>query len=404
MNKLFLLGLIIGLILVSCTDPNTIGLEVHPPSDIILIESNAFQELNSKSESEDSLRSDEALNLILGEIEDPMFKINTGNFYSQILLAQNNIDLGINPTVDSVVLSYTYSGYYGEPANFIDLEVYKIAEYENLYKDSIYYSNSDIDVEERIDQSSQGCNLSANSENPFIRVNLTDEFGEEILQLGTEGKLIDNETFLEYFKGIRVSASTQSPGCIFYLNPDGSNSYLKIYYHNNESGTDTLSLDFDLGGDAARINWFNEKNYNSILEDNSRIYIQSMGGYKARISISSLDSIKPLLDGKVINKVMMIFNVEGGSQTDYEAHEKLVLVRVNEEGENIFLADLGDPYFGGDLDNDKYEFNITRYFFQLLNNESYTNDLYLLPAGAVVNANRTILDKAISLEIYYSEL
>ena len=129
-----------------------------------------------------------------------------------------------------------------------------------------------------------------------------------------------------------------------------------------------------------------------------------MGGYKARISISSLDSIKPLLDGKVINKVMMIFDVEGGSQNDYEAHEKLVLVRVNEEGENIFLADLGDPYFGGDLDNDKYEFNITRYFFQLINNESYTNDLYLLPAGAVVNANRTILDKAISLEIYYSEL
>ena len=33
----------------------------------------------------------------------------------------------------------------------------------------------------------------------------------------------------------------------------------------------------------------------------------------------------------------------------------------------------------------------------LLNNDSYTNELYLLPAGAAVNANRTILEKDIKL-------
>ena len=41
---------------------------------------------------------------------------------------------------------------------------------------------------------------------------------------------------------------------MLYLNPTGSNSFLKIYYHNDESAADTLSLDFELGGDAARIN------------------------------------------------------------------------------------------------------------------------------------------------------
>jgi hypothetical protein len=64
----------------------------------------------------------------------------------------------------------------------------------------------------------------------------------------------------------------------------------------------------------------------------------------------------------------------------------------------------GETHFGGRLDNDKYEFNITRYFYQLLNNDAYTNDLYLLPAGAAVNANRTILNKDIKLTIHYSEL
>ena len=103
----------------------------------------------------------------------------------------------------------------------------------------------------------------------------------------------------------------------------------------------------------------------------------------------------------------MSFDVEPSSQNEYVAHDKLFLVRVNEEGKNVFLTDYtieGETHFGGRLESDKYEFNITRYFVQLLNNDSYTNELYLLPAGAAVNANRTILEKDIKLTIHYSEL
>ena len=132
-----------------------------------------------------------------------------------------------------------------------------------------------------------------------------------------------------------------------------------------------------------------------------------MAGYKAKISINNIDSLKVLLDRKAINKVIMSFDIEAGSQSEYAAHDKLFLVRVDQEGSNVFLTDLtieGETHFGGRLENDKYEFNITRYFYQLLNNDSYTNDLYLLPAGAAVNANRTILDKDITLTIHYSQL
>ena len=132
-----------------------------------------------------------------------------------------------------------------------------------------------------------------------------------------------------------------------------------------------------------------------------------MAGYKAKIAINNTDSIKAMLEGKAINKVTMSFDVEPTSQSEYASHDKLFLVRVNEEGNNVFLADYteeGETHFGGRLDNDKYEFNITRYFYQLLNNDSYTNDLYLLAAGAAVNANRTILNKDIKLTIHYSEL
>ena len=132
-----------------------------------------------------------------------------------------------------------------------------------------------------------------------------------------------------------------------------------------------------------------------------------MAGYKSKIAINNTDSIKAMLEGKAINKVTMSFNVPEGSQSEYAAHDKLFLVRVNEEGNNVFLTDYtieGETHFGGRLDNDKYEFNITRYFYQLLNNDAYTNDLYLLPVGAAINANRTIINNDIKLTIHYSEL
>ena len=404
MNRIISLSLIIGLIAVSCTDPNTIGLEVQPTSDNIIISSANFEGLSSATESEDSLRTDEALNLILGKIKhsyDSEFGLNKAAFYTQILLTENNTDLGNNPIVDSVVMSYTYSGYYGELEDFTSLDVSLIN--EDIYKDSIYYSNEFDMLIGNMDYVDD-FTLSNDLSDPFLRIKLSNNFGQEILDFENEG-LKDNETFLENFKGISVLASAQNT--MLYLNPTGSNSSLKIYYHNDENGSDTLSLDFELGGDAARINLFNSKLLANLNQDEDKIYIQSMAGYKAKIAVNNTDSMKSMLEGKSINKVTMSFDVPEGSQSEYVAHDKLFLVRVNEDGSNVFLTDYtieGETHFGGRLEDDKYEFNITRYFYQLLNNDAYTNDLYLLPAGAAVNANRTILNKDIKLTIHYSEL
>ena len=401
MKRIISLNLIIGLLAVSCTDPNTIGLEVQPTSDNIIISSANFEGISSATESEDSLRTDEALNLILGGIDDLEFGFNSAGFYTQILLIENNTDLGNNPIVDSVVMSYTYSGYYGELEDFTSLDILVLQ--EDIYKDSVYYSTSYAMPIPNVMSYVESFSVSEDaSANPSLTIRLSDNFGQEILDLENEG-LKDNETFLENFKGISVIASTENT--MLYLNPNGSNSYLKIYYHNDES--DTLSLDFELGGDAARINLFNQKDEEVIINDESKIYFQSMAGYKAKITVGDLVVLSDTLKGKAINKVTMSFDVEQTSQSEYAAHDKLFLVRVNEEGNNVFLTDFtseGETHFGGRLDNDKYEFNITRYFYQLLNNDAYTSDLYLLPAGAAVNANRTILNKDIKLTIHYSEL
>jgi len=392
---------LLSILFISCSDPDILGLEIQPESDNILIFNTTSDDFKIDVQSEDSLRTDNVVSLTLGEIYDPIFGLNSAGFYTQLLLTENNIDLGNNPVVDSVILSYTYSGYYGDINQIDNLSVQRI--FTDLYNDSIYYSSTfqpTISTTNNIDEFI----ISANSDNPNIRIKLTNDFGQEIIDLGSEF-LVDNETFLSQFKGLSLSAFGSNG--MLYLNPNGSESFFRIYYSNDENISDTLSLDFQVGGDAARVNIFNDKNSQEITEDQSKIHIQSMAGYKAKITLDNLDILRTILKNKVINKATINFSVQDGSQTEFSAHEKLVLVRVNSSGENIFLSDFlleGDAYFGGALINDKYQFTVTRYLHQLLTNTDFTADLYLLAGGSAVNASRTILEKEMFLKIHYSEL
>ena len=398
-----------SIIIFSCTDPNIIGLEVQPPSDAIIIDSKSdLIQFNMFTESTDSIRTDEASNLVLGSIaNDPNFLYSDADFCTQILLQQNSNDLGTNPIVDSVILSYTYSGYYGVLEDFTTLEVSELS--ERIYKDSMYYSNSEI-INSPINLV-ESHTLNTSEQNPFLKIELSGSLGQKILDLGND-LLIDNETFLENFYGFAISS--ESFNTMLYLNPDGSNSVLKIYYSNDESGSDTLSLDFDLGGNAARVNFFNSKPLSNLNQNLEQIYVQSMAGYNGKITLDNLSILNDTLEGKAINKVTLSLPVfEDQSYPYYPAHDRLYLVRVNELGNDIFLTDYtieGEVHFGGHLDTlsipKKYTFNISRYFHRLLKNENgYTNQLRLLPAGAAVNANRTIIDQSgVSIHIIYSKL
>ena len=399
MNHHLLHFILVTIIFNSCTDPNNLGLEVQPESDIItfnVTENFTWQE--GFTISEDSLPSDETLSLLLGQINDPIFGENSAEFITQILLSANNNIIGENPEVDSVILSYSYSGYYGELEDFSSVNVQEID--FDIFKDSVYYSNSF-----NLENTNSLVNTFAikkENESPFLKISLKNTFGQKILDFG-ETTLQENDVFLQNFRGLHVTANSQNT--ILYLNPSGLNTKLVIYYHN--SSQDSLELEFQLDNNTARVNLFNDKSNFSILNDQSYKYIQSMAGYKLLVNINGLDSIKKLVSGKSINKATMTFTIADDSQIDYPAHEKLLLVRLDDEDRNIFLTDYiieGESYFGGTLQNGEYNFNITRYLYQLINNNSYTNKLYLLPTGSTVNANRSILNNDVQLTIHFSEL
>ena len=393
--------ILIVVCLLSCSEPSIIGLEVQPDSEKITISSNSSNLIDFNNESEESLINNASLNL-LGELEDSYFLKNKASFITQILLPESNLTLEENLTVDSVILSYNYSNYYGNLDGISSIEVRKIE--QDVYSDSIYYSN-DFSYNDfaQLLNIAEDYYISFDSLNPLVRIKINNDIGQQILALGNT-ILSNNNDFLDDFKGLFVSAQAQNT--ILYLNPLATNSNFSIYYHNDLDSANTLS--FQLDGNAARTNVFEKVISNDILNNKENIYIESMSGYKCNISFTNLDTLQKILSGKVVNQAIMSFELDNNLMiNDIIPHSQLHLARLDSDGNIIDLTDYlieGSSFFGGRLENNIYNFNITRYFHELLFNGTHTNQLYLLDKSANSNANRSIIKKEVELNIIYSDI
>ena len=200
--------------------------------------------------------------------------------------------------------------------------------------------------------------------------------------------------------------SAQTQNTILYLNPLATNSNFSIYYHNDLDSANTLS--FRLDGNAARTNVFEKVISNNILNNKENIYVESMSGYKCNISFTNLDTLQKMLAGKVVNQAIISFELDNNLMTnEIIPHSQLHLARLDSDGNIIDLTDYvieGSSFFGGRLENNIYNFNITRYFHELLFNDTFTNQLYLLDKSANSNANRSIIKKDVELNIIYSDI
>ena len=412
--KSLILFCVFSFILFSCKDPSEIGLDIHPESDRILIKNNSnFFNFSTNTLSEDSLRTDEPIRLLLGNLtSDPIFPKSNAHFITNLLLPSNNISFGdiTNIIVDSVILQYVIDDYYGnEIQTFPNLYVSKLT--DPIYKDSSYYSNYPVVYSQSELVSVNNIVVQDSNSVSIIKISIDNSVGQEIIDGGNA--LSSNEDFLQYFYGLKVATANPSDlnlandNTILYLNADNQKSKFSIYYRDISVNDSVMSFDLMLGGDAARVNLFNQKNIQQLNASADSCYVQSMSSYITSIQFNNLESIKDTLKNKVINKVNLKFSCNEDLQ--FGAHEKLFLVRKNSMGVNVFLSDFvieGESHFGGQNQSNNFTFNITRYFSDLINGASgFTGELLLLPSGAVINANRTIIPKSsFVIEVIYSEL
>ena len=394
MNKIWMLGLSLAIALFSCTDPDLIGLEIQPQSDRITITTldNDGAFLSLTSTVEDSVKSDENTLNLLGAYTDPIFGDVEAHFSTQLLLSESAVDFGDDPVLSSAVLYLTYAGYYGDSTQQMHIEVAALD--ESIYLDSSYYSNQTVNATNVL--ASHAFYPYESNPDTLGKYSLQiplDVLGQTILDASSDD-LTDNTTFLEYLKGIQIRTTALS-GSVVYFNLRDVDSKLRITYN------DTVKFDLIMGSGAARLNHFTQAH-----QLTQELAVQSMGGYnlKMLLDTSLISSLQDSLADKPINMATLTLHQTGDTEY-FAAHNSLSLVRVDSTGGKLFLTDFfeGGEHFGGELENNQYTFNISKYLSQLISEELFIEDLYLMPIGASVNANRTLLTGEVELIITYTD-
>jgi hypothetical protein len=434
--RLFTLFAFLVVALTACEEKSDLGMEVLPTTDLInvrnLVERNS---ISSFTYREDSVQTDEPSRTLWGTFDDPEFGKTSIDLAAQFRL-QFFPDFGANPVVDSVRLYLYYRGVYGDTVTPQTLRVYELE--SSLDVDEEYYQGVDLKSyasdqligekvftpQVRTDSTSNDTLFS------MITIPLDNSLGEKLVSADSL-QMVNNDVFLEYFKGLYIEADKddEEGGAILQLNASSSSNFqgsaLVVYYNNeanmNEEEPDTLLNPYVITPFSARVNsiehdYSGTRFFEGLNQENtedSLIYVQATGGLRSKIYIDNLTNWKDSVN-TAINKAELVFQVDTlASEVDkYPPPRQLLFTVLDEEGREFLPVDyLFSPlFYGGALytEDYTYRFNITQHLQQIIDGEAENNGFFLTPARKNSEANRVILkgsgsQTGIKLIITYSK-
>jgi hypothetical protein len=406
-------------IVTSCYESNDLGMELLPSTDLIevknLVEKN---NISSFTYTDGPIRTDEPPKSLLGSFYDPIFGLSTINFATQFRL-QDFPDFGTNPVADSVKLFLYYRLMYGDTVTPQRFRVYELETPLNVDQDY----RQDVNLEAMAYDQLLGeliykpvVRIDSASRDTFyqlITIPLDISLGEKLVNADSS-QMINNDRFLEFFKGLLIESEDQAApgGSILTLEAASSNifqgSALVVYYNNEENRNketpDTMLNPYVITQFSARVNSIEhdysgtpfEANLNVDAGEDSLIYIQATGGLKSKIYIEGLASWQDSVN-TAINKAELIFQVDTIA-TDMERFpppSQLLFTFVDNDGNEQLPNDywFSPAYYGGQLRTSDYtyRFNITQHLQRILDGEVGNNGFFLSVARKNSEASRVIL-------------
>jgi len=246
--------------------------------------------------------------------------------------------------------------------------------------------------------------------------------GEKLINADSSD-VVNNDVFLEYFKGLYIKSEkeTSEGGSIISL----VGTTLRLYYNNDENDEknepDTLYMPYSVSQFSARVNSI-EHDYsgteffdglNDETSEDSLIYVQATGGLQSKIYIDDLTNWKDSVN-TAINKAELVFQVDtlASEVEKYPPPRQLLFTVLDEDGQEFLPVDyLFSPvFYGGRLNTEDYtySFNITQHLQQIIDEDAENNGFFLTPARKNSEANRVILkgsksQPGIKLIITYSK-
>ncbi|WP_321997759.1 DUF4270 domain-containing protein [Draconibacterium orientale] len=432
-------------ILVACnSEQNDLGLGILPDEDLINVRNiSVSDKIASYTFNENGITSNKGATNLLGTLNDPVFGKTTANYAAQFRLTSYP-DFGTNPVVDSVRLYLYYRNVYGDTITTQHIKVYEMETY--LDPDAEYTQDidlksmaSDIPLAEfdftpkvELDSATQDTNYQ------LLTIPLDIALGEKLINADSLD-MINNDVFLQYFKGLLLESSDVSgKGSLITLltvqNPPFPGGGVQVYYNNDENKNleegeepDTLAQPYWITKFSARVSEFKHDYTDAPFlggldqeeEESDLIYVQPTGGLKSRITVSGLESWKDSVN-MGINKAEIIFHVDTTASDihNYPPPSQLMFTFVAPDGEEYRPIDyfFNPTFYGGVLDTSDYTytFNITQHVQRIIDvtdpddDDFVGNEGFFLTTGRRADiANRVILKGAkqggVDMRITYSK-
>lgn len=419
----------------ACNERNELGLEILPGSDLIDVKNIVIKEdISAFTFTEEGIRTNGQVKSMLGSFNDPEFGNTTIDFAAQFRLLSFP-EFGTNPVADSVKLYLYYRTVYGDTVTPQHFRVYELE--SPLDPDAEY--TQDIDLKSmasdkllgelsytpRVKQDS----VTQDTFYQLITIPLDISLAERLVSADSLD-LVNNDVFLEYFKGLYIETEKldQEGGTLLTLEAAASSSFqgsaLVVFYNNDENMAeeepDTLSTPFVITKFSARVNsidhdysgtpFFDNLNQEEI--EDSLIYVQPTGGLKSRILIKGLESWNDSVN-TAINKAELVFQIDtiASDLENFAPPSDLLFTFIDDDGEERLPIDYyfnPNFYSGGLFEDHTYRFNITQHIQQIIEGSVSNNGFFLTTGQRSDFANRVILEgskkeNGIKLIITYSK-
>lgn len=322
-NKIILSGILLfALIIYSCEEKSTtIGSDLLPGTDLVEVFAADTIPVESYTMYIDSVFSTNRTYSFLGGLYDPYFGNTFSDFVSQLRLTKKYS--GGPPVVDSVKIAIPITGARGKYGIQQKVVLYEIT--EQLYSDTLYYSNRDPKA--GLYLGSYPLPAVAKDSSYIFVINMPVWVGEYLLRdttkLNQEGGAND---FRAFFKGLYVTLEAGAKSGIKGSVPDiplmmalsfsTGDFKIRVYYHTYKASN--LTFDFIINANSVRYNRYLHdfstgepgkkiQHINDGYKD-TLSYIQSFNGVFTRIKFPEMKEFINKMPFSV-NKTKLIFTV-----------------------------------------------------------------------------------------------
>ncbi len=236
-----------------CRETTNVGSEVLGELDRLNPLFTDTLTLITRTLPDDSLRTDALTVNHFGSIIDPVFGKTFAQLYAQVRIPTNNIDLGDDLVLDSVVLQLRYTGIYGDPTAAHTIRVFQLS--DSMDAEENYYSYQGF-ATYPIGLARMENFVPNPGDSSFLRIPLNNSFGNWILQQSGDSAFASNTNFLRFFKGLLITTDTLQGYSKSLIKVDLLNplSHLVLYFKAGD--IDSLSLILPINTSSASQNQY----------------------------------------------------------------------------------------------------------------------------------------------------